>query len=198
MRRVRGGETVALVTDAGTPVISDPGFVLVRACIEAGLPVEVLPGPSAPVAALVASGLPADRWRFAGFLPRRKGELARELARSTDTLVAFEAARRLAATLALLAELDPDRPVAVCRELTKLHEEVVRGSASDVARHFEGGTRGEIVLVIGGRDGAAGEEALGAARDAVDRLVEAGAGRRAAAGTIASLTGLARNDLYKP
>src|SRR5262245_61880831 len=108
-RRVAGGETVALVSDAGTPGVSDPGFVLVRECLAQGLPVEVLPGPTAVVTALVASGLPAERWRFAGFLPRKAGELRAELERADETLVAFESPGRLARTLAALAEIDPGR-----------------------------------------------------------------------------------------
>ena len=144
---------MALVSDAGTPAISDPGYVLVRACQDAGLPVEVLPGPTAAVAALVASGLPVERFRFVGFLPRKKGELRQELERGEETVVAFESPRRVGATLALLAEIDPERPVAVCRELTKLHEEVVRGSAAELARKFADGARGEVTLVIGRRRG---------------------------------------------
>ncbi len=198
VRRIERGETVALVSDAGTPAISDPGFVLVRACRDAGLPVEVLPGPSALVTALVASALPAERFRFAGFLPRRRGELAKELERADETLVAYESPARVAATLALLAELDPGRPVAVCRELTKLHEEVVRGTAAEVAERFARGARGEVVLVVGPATETLVEEAdLDAARDAVERLVEAGARRRAAAQVVGSLTGLAPNSLYK-
>src|SRR5437764_7682400 len=118
---MRAGATVALVSDAGMPLISDPGYVLVRACVAAGLAVEVLPGPSAAIAALVASALPSDAWRFAGFLPRGRAALLEVLA-SPETVVAFESPRRVAATLATLAEVDPGRPVAVCRELTKLHE----------------------------------------------------------------------------
>ena len=129
---MRDGSVVALVSDAGTPLVSDPGFVLVQACVAAGLEVEVLPGPSAAVSALVASALPADRWRFAGFLPRKRGELE-SVFRSSETVVAFESPRRLAASLRVLAELDGERPVAVARELTKAHEEVVRGSASELA-----------------------------------------------------------------
>jgi 16S rRNA (cytidine1402-2'-O)-methyltransferase len=197
VERIREGETIALVSDAGTPGISDPGFVLMRACVEAGLPVEVLPGPTAPVTALVASALPADRWRFVGFLPRRKGELRRELEQAQETLVAFESPIRLPATLAVLAELDAERPVAVCRELTKLHEEVVRGSAAEVTRWFAGGTRGEVVLVIGPAETGPKEQQLNAAFDAVERLVEAGARRRAAAQVVSSLTGLPANRLYR-
>src|SRR5690606_32214631 len=124
---IERGARVALVSDAGTPVISDPGYRLIRVCAERGLEIEVLPGPSAVTTALVASGLPADRWRFEGFLPRRAGELERVLS-ATETVLAFESPRRLPDSLAALAALAPDRPAAVCRELTKLHEEVVRGT----------------------------------------------------------------------
>ena len=197
-KRIRSGEVVALVSDAGMPSISDPGELLVRACAEEGIAIEVLPGPSAPVTALVASGLPAARFRFVGFLPRRKGELARLLAAADETLVAFESPRRLTATLSLLAELDPERPLAVCRELTKLHEEVARGSAAELAERFPGGTRGEVVLVIGAARAAEGGGAdPAAARAAVERLVEAGARRRAAAQVVSSLTGLPANRLYR-
>ena len=133
VERMRSGTVVALVSDAGMPLVSDPGYVLVRACVAAGLAVEVLPGPSAVLAALVASALPADSWRFVGFLPRKRGELRRLFAEPGATLVAFESPRRVRATLEVLAELDRERAVAVCRELTKLHEEVVRGTAGELA-----------------------------------------------------------------
>jgi 16S rRNA (cytidine1402-2'-O)-methyltransferase len=148
--RARAGERVALVSDAGMPVVSDPGFVLVRECIEAGVAVEVLPGPSAVPVALVASGLPADRWCFVGFLPRKRGQRERLLAEANQTLVAFESPHRLSGTLDMLAALDPRRRVAVCRELTKLHEEIARGTAAELAeRYRERPARGEVVLVIG-------------------------------------------------
>jgi 16S rRNA (cytidine1402-2'-O)-methyltransferase len=154
VERMRAGDLVALVSDAGTPLISDPGFALVRACVRAGVPVEVLPGPSAAVAALVASGLPAARWRFEGFLPRRGGELRELFDGLEETLVAFESPRRLASTLRELAACDPERPAAVCRELTKRHEEVRRASAAELASHYGAGgpgapVRGEIALVVG-------------------------------------------------
>src|SRR3954447_22265728 len=132
---MRGGTVVALVSDAGMPLVSDPGYVLVQGCVAAGLAVEVLPGPSAAIAALVASALPSGAWRFAGFLPPKRGALVEGLG-SPAGVVAFESPRRVAASLAVLAELDPGRPVAVCRELTKLHEEVVRGSASELAERY--------------------------------------------------------------
>ena len=144
--RMVDGAVVALVSDAGMPLVSDPGYVLVAGCIAAGLEVEVLPGPSAAIAALVASGLPAERWRFAGFLPRKRGPLEALLAGADETLVAFESPRRVGASLAVLAELDPERPVAVCRELTKLHEEVVRGRR----RGARGALRGRAAARRGG------------------------------------------------
>jgi 16S rRNA (cytidine1402-2'-O)-methyltransferase len=150
VRRMRDGAMVALVSDAGMPLISDPGFVLVRECIDASLRVEVLPGPSAVPVALVASGLPVSRWCFVGFLPRKRGQCERLLAEASATLVAFESPRRLPATLAMLAGIDPGRPVALCRELTKLHEEVLRGSAGELAEHVQARKQqGEVVLVVG-------------------------------------------------
>ena len=149
--RVRAGEMVALVSDAGTPLVSDPGYALVQECIREGLPIEVLPGPSAVPVALVASGLPVARWCFVGFLPRKRGQRERMLADAAETLVAFESPRRLSATLEMLAHVDPQRPVAVCRELTKLHEEIARGSAAELAeRYRERAVKGEVVLAVGG------------------------------------------------
>src|SRR5690242_10960481 len=195
---MQAGETVALVSDAGMPLVSDPGFVLVRECVAAGIAVEVLPGPSAALAALVASGLPADRWRFAGFLPRKRAELERVLS-EPDTLVAFESPRRVSASLAVLASIDPERPVVLARELTKVHEEVVRGSASELAERYQSeAPRGEVALVVGGAPPAGpGSGADGPALDAVRRLVEAGAKPRAAAGVVAELTGVPANTLYR-
>jgi 16S rRNA (cytidine1402-2'-O)-methyltransferase len=197
VKRMHHGETVALVSDAGMPLVSDPGYVLVRACVAAGVGVEVLPGPSAALAALVASALPSDVWSFRGFLPRKKGELV-ELFRGTkETLVAFESPRRLAETLQTLAELDPERPVAVCRELTKVHEEVVRGSAAEVAAKYgEEAARGEVVLVVGAAP-ASTEADMAPAVAAVRKLVESGAKPRIAAGVVAELTGTSANTLYK-
>ena len=198
VERVRRGELVALVSDAGTPIVSDPGFALLRGCLDAGLPVEVLPGPSAVVTALVASGLPAERWLFVGFLPRKRAELEDLLMHAPETLVAFESPRRLAATLRLLAARDPERPVAVCRELTKRHEEIRRGSAGELSASYEtgaGATRGEVVLVIGAasprRPGH--EQAIAAVRE----LVAAGARSRQAARSVARLTGVGANELYR-
>jgi 16S rRNA (cytidine1402-2'-O)-methyltransferase len=143
-------ERVALVADAGTPLVSDPGYRLVRACIEAGVEIEALPGPSALTTALVASGLPADAIAFTGFPPRKgreRTELLERIATEPSTFVLFESPHRLAKTL---RDLPSRTPVAVCRELTKLYEEVFRGTAEQAARHFSGSVKGEIVLVVRG------------------------------------------------
>jgi 16S rRNA (cytidine1402-2'-O)-methyltransferase len=195
--QIERGARVALVSDAGTPVISDPGYRLVRTCIERDLEIEVLPGPSAVTTALVASGLPADRWRFEGFLPRRAGELERVLV-SPETVVAFESPRRLPDSLTALAALAPDRPAAVCRELTKLHEEIARGSLAELARQFRDDVKGEIVVVIGPAGSAsAGAPDVAFAVDALRRLVQSGARPRAAASVVAALTGTRPNELYR-
>jgi 16S rRNA (cytidine1402-2'-O)-methyltransferase len=189
------GTVVALVSDAGMPLVSDPGFVLVRSCVAAGLAVEVLPGPSAALSALVASALPADHWRFTGFLPRKRAELQAVFS-SPETVVAFESPRRLGASLKALEMLDPDRPVAVCRELTKLHEEVVRGTAAELAERYAAEPpRGEIVLVVG--PAPAGEPDLEPALAALQRLIDAGAKPRPAAAVVAELTGVSANALYR-
>lgn len=198
VERMKEGATVALVSDAGMPLVSDPGYLLVRACAAAGLAVEVLPGPSAVLAALVASALPADRWRFVGFLPRKRGDLRRVLSDPDGTLVAFESPRRVPGTLSLLAEVDPDRPAAVCRELTKVHEEVVRGTARKLAERYAGSPpRGEVVIVIGSSAGAAEMSLPEPAVAALERLVGAGARPREAAGVVAELTGTRANALYR-
>ncbi len=194
--RIRKGHIVALVSDAGMPLVSDPGWTLLRECLAADLPVDVLPGPSSVLTALVASGLPAESWRFIGFLPRKRGDLERVLGECPETVVAFESPGRLAATLQVLAVLDPERSIAVCRELTKLHEEVRRGPIAELAVHYtQSPPRGEIVLVFGAAvpANADREEALIALR----ALLEAGARARPAAGAIAKLTGLSANDLYR-
>ena len=193
---IERGAKVVLISDAGTPAISDPGYRLIQACIDRALEIEVLPGPSAVTTALVASGLPTDRWRFEGFLPRRAGELERVLG-GGETVVAFESPRRLPDSLAALAALAPDRPAAVCRELTKIHEDVVRGSLAELARRFRSEVKGEIVVVIGpaaGRTASAPDIAF--AVDALRRLVQSGARPRAAASVVAALTGTRANDLY--
>jgi 16S rRNA (cytidine1402-2'-O)-methyltransferase len=195
VKQMREGAVVALVSDAGMPLVSDPGFVLVQACVAAGLAVEVLPGPSAALAALVASALPADRWRFQGFLPRKRSALI-EVFEVPETVVAFESPHRLQKSLAVLAEIDPDRPVAVCRELTKLHEEVNRGTAADIAKRYaQTPPKGEVALVIGAAPATAPD--IAPALDALRRLVDAGAKPRQAASVVAELTGLGANTLYR-
>ncbi len=198
--RLEAGETVALVSDAGLPGVSDPGARIVAAALEAGVPVSVLPGPSAVETALVASGLVADRYQFLGFLPRGEKALAalwEELRGWPWPAVAFESARRLPGSLASLARVDPDRPVAVCRELTKRFEEVVRGSAADLAERFSSPPKGEITLVVAGGDATTAEPDEAPALAAVAELVEAGVPRRRAAGVVARLTGVPRNRLYR-
>lgn len=203
--RARSAELVELardadllvLSDAGMPTVSDPGFVLVQAAVAAGVTVSALPGPSAVLMALAVSGLPTDRFAFEGFLPR-KGRLPalRALASETRTLVFFESPHRLGDALRDLAEaFGPDRPAAVCRELTKLYEEVVRGTVSELAERFADGARGEIALVVGGAAPASASLEDGVARVAV--LVAEGLRLKDAAGEVAELTGLSRRDLYE-
>jgi 16S rRNA (cytidine1402-2'-O)-methyltransferase len=195
--RLQAGERVALVSDAGLPAVSDPGARLVAAALATGVPVTVLPGPSAVETALVASGLVAERYQFVGYLPRGEAALAAlwaELARWPWAVVAFESPRRLPATLRSLAAALPERPLAVCRELTKAFEEVVRGPAREVAARFAEPPKGEIALVVGGAEVAATDEAAAVA--AVAELVAAGAPRRVAAEVVARLASASRNRLY--
>jgi 16S rRNA (cytidine1402-2'-O)-methyltransferase len=197
--RLQAGERVALVSDAGLPGISDPGARLVAAALDTGVPVTVLPGASAVETALVASGLVGERYQFVGFLPRGGKALRslwHEIARWPYPVVAFESPRRLPATLRSLADTEPQRPVAVCRELTKKFEQVVRGTAADVAGHFPEPPKGEITLVLG-PGGAGGAADTDAAVAAVRELVAAGLAHRQAAELVARLTGAARNELYR-
>jgi 16S rRNA (cytidine1402-2'-O)-methyltransferase len=197
--RLEAGERVALVSDAGLPGVSDPGARLVRAALDAGVDVSVLPGPSAVETALVASGLVAEQYRFLGFLPRGEKKLAElweELRGWPWPIVAFESPHRLAATLRSLAAAAPDREAAVCRELTKRFEEVGRGTVAELAARYDAPPKGEITLVLG--PGAAiddgGEER---ALAAVAELVDAGVPRRQAAAIVSGLVGIPRNRLYK-
>lgn len=152
--RIRGGENIALVSDAGTPAISDPGFMLVRACVEQGVDVECLPGATAFVTALVNSGLPCDKFCFEGFLPQKKGRQTRlkELAVEPRTIIFYESPFRLVKTLTQLSEfMGAERKVSVSREISKLHEETVRGTLSEVISHFSmNEPKGEIVIVLAG------------------------------------------------
>lgn len=192
----RAGDVLVL-SDAGMPAISDPGFPLVAAAAAAGVTVTALPGPSAVLTALAVSGLPTDRFTFEGFLPR-KSRVAhfRSLAREPRTMVFFESPNRLPAALAdLVTALGPDRRVAVCRELTKLHEEVVRGRAADVAQHFADGARGEICIVVEGAAAVASDLPAGIAQ--VIALVAAGSKLKEATAEVAEATGLSKRDLYE-
>ena len=202
-RELAEGATFALVSDAGTPVVSDPGAELVRAAIEAGVPVTPIPGASAVLAALVASCIPAPTFEFLGFLPRagakRRERLAR-IRRAEGAIMLFESPRRLAATLRDLADTVGERPVVVGRELTKLHEELARGSAAALAERFAEGARGEITIVVGadasGSDAGEppDEEALDRAADA---LLAEGLSARDAADRLAEATGIGRRDAYQ-
>jgi 16S rRNA (cytidine1402-2'-O)-methyltransferase len=195
--RLEAGERIALVSDAGMPGVSDPGARLVRAALDAGIEVTVLPGPSAVETALVASGLGGGRYAFVGFLPRKAGELDalwRELGSWMWPVVAFESPQRLPATLRSLAAFDPARDVAVCRELTKRFEEVARGRADELAARFATAPKGEITLVF---EAAKAVSDPAAARAAVAELVEAGTPRGVAAEVVSRLTDLSRNDLYR-
>jgi 16S rRNA (cytidine1402-2'-O)-methyltransferase len=197
VERIRAGERVALATDAGMPAVSDPGARIVAAVAEADLPVTVLPGPSAVTAAVAASGLGGGGFAFAGFLPRPAAKAAAAVRRLDPTglpIVAFESPRRLAATLAALAEAQPDRRAVVCRELSKLHEQVERGALADLAQTFSSPPKGEVTLVLAAADTSA--DAADIPGDALAELVAAVGARRAAA--IASrLTGVPRNQLYR-
>ena len=195
--RLEAGERVALVTDAGMPLVSDPGARLVRAALDAQIPVTVLPGASAVETARVASGLGGGSYAFVGFLPRKPGELEalwRETSSWECAVVAFESPQRLGASLRSLAALDPMREVAVCRELTKRFEDVVRGAVSELVERFAEPPKGEVTLVVA--PGAAAVDTEGALA-AVGELVAAGARRGVAAEVVARLSGVPRNDLYR-
>jgi 16S rRNA (cytidine1402-2'-O)-methyltransferase len=199
--RLEAGERIALVSDAGLPGVSDPGSRLVRAALDAGVDVTVLPGASAVETALVASGLVAEQYRFLGFLPRgekKLGAMWEELRGWPWPTVAFESPQRLPATLRSLAVADPGREVAVCRELTKRFEEVARGTAGDLAERFGAPPKGEITLVLGPSGTPAGDDG-GEERAlvAVAELVAAGVPRKQAAEVISKLAGISRNRLYK-
>ena len=195
--RLEAGERIALVSDAGLPGINDPGARLVRAALEAGVSVTVLPGASAVETGLVASGLVGERYQFLGYLPRAERalqELGSDLARWSWPVVAFESPQRLPRSLQVLARVIPDRSAAVCRELTKRHEEVARGTVSELARRFAEPVRGEVTLVLGGAEIAVDEADAVAA---VGELVDAGMARRRAAELVSKLTGVPRNRLYR-
>ena len=198
LERLSRGETVALVSDAGTPLISDPGYKLVREAAEAGIAVTAIPGASAPITALILSGLPSDRFLFAGFLPPKPGArrtTLAELKAVPATLLLFETGPRLADSLGDCRDVLGDRPAAVARELTKLHEEVRRGTLGALAEHYAGAgaPKGEIVLVIGppSQDADAAMDVDAALRDALDRM-----GIKEAATAVAAASGRPRREIY--
>ena len=198
--RLRDGAIVALVTDGGMPTVSDPGFRLVRACAAEGIDVRVIPGPSAVTAALAISGLPTDRFVFEGFLPRKAGERRARLEALADeprTIVCFESPRRVRTMLAEALSTLGDRPAVVARELTKLHEEALRGSLSTLPAALDATTlKGEIVVVIGG----ASRSGTPAPKELVDEaraLMAGGSRARDAAKTIAKRYGASANELYR-
>jgi 16S rRNA (cytidine1402-2'-O)-methyltransferase len=198
--RLAAGERVALVSDAGMPAVSDPGARLVRAALDAGIEVTVLPGPSAVETALVRGGFGGGPFAFVGFLPRRAAELTalwETVSAWGMPVVAFESPQRLPRTLRSLAVFDPEREVAVCRELTKRFETVVRGRASEVAEALPEAPKGEITLVVGARAAGSDAAAKDEASRAVADLVAAGTPRRVAADVVARLTDVSRNDLYR-
>jgi 16S rRNA (cytidine1402-2'-O)-methyltransferase len=198
---VAAGERVALVTDAGTPGISDPGHRLVAACADSGLRIEIIPGPSAPIAALVLSGLPSARFVFEGFLPRtataRRRRL-RDLAREERTLVLFESPHRLADSIRDMLAILGDRRAAILRELTKIHEEARRGTLSELLESVRDGVRGEVTLVV---EGAGDEEEPGAdPADVAERLrflIADGATKKDAIARVASDLGVPKKDVYR-
>jgi 16S rRNA (cytidine1402-2'-O)-methyltransferase len=195
---LREGRDVAVVSDAGMPGLSDPGFLLVRACIEEGVDVRVVPGPSAAIAALVVSGLPTDRFVFEGFLPRRAGERRARLEALREdprTIVLFESPRRIGATLREILEVVGDRRAAVARELTKLHEEVIRGRVSDILA-IVGEVKGEVVLVVEGATKRPAADLEAAVAEAAG-LVAEGTRKREAASRVGRRHGIAANELYR-
>ncbi|MDQ3032965.1 MAG: 16S rRNA (cytidine(1402)-2'-O)-methyltransferase [Myxococcota bacterium] len=202
VEEMRGGARLALVSDAGTPLVSDPGAELVRAAAEAGIPVEPIPGASAPIAALVASGLSAPSFEFVGFLPRGGGRRTRALAaiaKARGAVILFEAPSRIAATLRDLASvLGPERRAAVCRELTKMHEEIARDTLEALAARYAGGTLGEITLVIAAPDTPPEEEREPASDEEILEWLDAEAlGTKEAADRLAQREGIPRKDAYK-
>jgi len=198
LARLVGGARVLVVTDAGMPSVSDPGFRLVVAAVEAGLKVTCVPGPSAVLMALAVSGLPVDRFCFEGFPSRKAGERRRSfqlLAGERRTMIFFEAPHRLDATLTAMAEaFGPDRPAAVCRELTKTYEEVKRGALGDLARWAAGGVKGEITIVVGGAPAEVSDPQTAVA--AIQARVAGGERLKDVCAEVAAATGLSRNDLY--
>ncbi len=198
LESVTKGERVVLVTDAGMPSVSDPGYRFVRACIDADQPVTCVPGPSAVLMALAVSGLPVDRFCFEGFLPRKGGERRRfleDVATERRTMVFFEAPHRIAVSLEVMAEVfGPERPAAVCRELTKTYEEVRRGGLAELAEWAAEGVKGEITIVVGGA-----ERTTISIEDAVAEVLarrDRGARLKDVCGAVAGSTGHGKKELY--
>lgn len=197
--RLKKGENIALVTDAGTPAISDPGYLMIRACIDEGITLEVLPGPSSVLAALVVSGLPIGRFCFEGYLPRKAAEQKRrlqELAADERTLVIFEAANRVQATLENLHSELGNRRIALVRELTKMYEQVLRGTVLEVKEQLPSEVLGEIVLVIEGMPREQ-TDALSAAMEYAKQLMDGGAPKSKAAAEAAGMYKVPRRSLYE-
>jgi 16S rRNA (cytidine1402-2'-O)-methyltransferase len=200
LMRLRRGEQLALVSDAGLPGVNDPGARLIAAAVEAGLAVTVVPGPSAVETALVASGLSGERYQFVGYVPRRSAErlaVAHELALYPHAVVAFESPRRLPATLAALADAMPRRRAAVCRELTKRFEQIERGELAELAARFSEAPRGEVTIVIGPASEVVELAVTEEATAAVVELVSAGIARRRAVDIVSRLSGAPKNALYR-
>jgi 16S rRNA (cytidine1402-2'-O)-methyltransferase len=202
LEALEAGERVVLVTDAGMPSVSDPGYRLVAAAVAADIHVTAVPGPSAVLTALAVSGLPVDRFCFEGFLPRKGGERSRRLAELADeprTMVFFEAPHRTGAALSAMAgAFGDDRPAAVCRELTKTYEEVRRGPVAELARWAADGVRGEVTIVVAGAMPAApGDADPDSLRSAVATLVDEGLSRKDAVAAVARTTGLPKREVYQ-
>ncbi|GGO67294.1 ribosomal RNA small subunit methyltransferase I [Nonomuraea cavernae] len=200
LESLREGRTVVVITDAGMPGVSDPGYRLTHLAVEAGITVTALPGPSAVTTALAVSGLPSDRFCFEGFPPRKAGERARRLAAlaaEERTMVFFEAPHRLRDSLAAMAEaFGPDRPAAVCRELTKTYEEVRRGGLAELAEWAAAGVKGEITVVVAGHVAGETEPDVAALVAEVERRVAAGEQRKAAVAEVAKGSGMPKRELY--
>lgn len=203
VERAKGGEHIVVLTDAGMPTVSDPGYRIVREAIDSGIPVSCAPGPSAVTTALALSGLPCDRFCFEGFLPRKAGErltYLQSLRGESRTMVFFEAPHRIAATLSAMRDVfGADRQVALCRELTKTYEEVIRGSIAEVWAAVDQGVRGEITLVVAGQARGDGVLGLETPADWVERVaeyVESGMDRRDAIADVAKEAGVSRRLVY--
>lgn len=201
LEKLKAGENIALVSNAGTPGLSDPGHRLIKACIEAGIPVEVLPGPAAALAALVISGLPTDKFAFEGFLPRRKGDRRRALERLASearTIIIYESPHRILLLLQEMEELFEGRRLALVRELTKKFEEVIRGTTAEISSYVKNKTpRGELVLVVEGASCKVKEYPDELIRAGIEKLMEGGLSKRDAVREIAVATGLAKRVIYE-